>query len=843
MPPRKPAPDAQRAQKRAQAEARAKRNMQAILLFVLGLLLLLLALIPGGNVWNVAHNFVLGVFGLTAFLVPVLLGYAAVQMARKNKSVGGKLVQVLLLTLLIGGLLNVIFVGDGNLNDLNYGEYLSHLYTTQRWVGGLLSGLLSYPLHSLLHRAGAIIVLILAIFIFTMLTTGMGLWELLKTIARPFKRIFDRVGEGYIEKNADEYDDEDLDERVEKPKKVQPKFNVDVSLGETPATKEVKPQPEEKPIVPILQEKSYSETLASAPPISAPSNESEMADKQKNITDAYKAITGGEIPQDMEKYLQNKQNFEELPKAESLPKPVKTVESEKIDTNPFASKEEVKTDGYNFPPVSLLNETRQSVNTANVQAELDATGEKLVDVLKSFGVQTRVIATSRGPSVTRYELQPAAGVKINKITNLSDDIALNLASAGVRIEAPIPGKPAVGIEVPNTKTDIIGIRELINSPTFSSNKSRLSVVLGKDITGAITVADIAKMPHLLIAGATGSGKSVCVNSMIVSMIYKASPADVKFLMIDPKQVELGIYNGIPHMIVPVVTDPRKAAGALGWAVTEMLRRYKLFSDNGARNIEGYALLAKKNKDFEHLPQIVIIIDELADLMMVAPGEVEDSICRLAQMARAAGMHLVIATQRPSVDVITGIIKANIPSRIALTVASQVDSRTILDMGGAEKLLGRGDMLYYPVGAPKPQRVQGCYVTDDEIEDVVNFVKKSATSEYDEGVMQEIERQAVEPKGNKGVKNDGDDSQTDVLFEAAVDVVLEGSTAATSMLQRRLKLGYGRAARIIDDMAARGIVGPPEGSKPRKVLISPAQWMEMKALDSSSAQNGEVEEEI
>lgn len=478
-------------------------------------------------------------------------------------------------------------------------------------------------------------------------------------------------------------------------------------------------------------------------------------------------------------------------------------------------------------PTSLL-EYSPEPDMDSVEEELNANGEKLIETLQSFGVRATMLEACRGPAVTRYELQPAAGVKISKITNLSDDIALNLAATGVRIEAPIPGKAAVGIEVPNRKVSTVRMRELIESSAFRRAESPLTTVLGRDIAGELVLADLAQMPHLLIAGSTGSGKSVCINSLIVSLLYKSTPQEVRFLMIDPKVVELGIYNGIPHLIVPVVTDPRKAAGALGWAVTEMLRRYQQFAANNVRDLNSYNRLAQERNyideqgmRMEHMPQIVIIIDELADLMMAAPNEVEDSICRLAQMARAAGMHLVIATQRPSVDVITGIIKANIPSRIAFAVSSQVDSRTILDMGGAEKLLGRGDMLFSPIGNNKPTRVQGCFIDDREIEAVVEFIRQAASAEYDEGVMEEIER-----GGTQEQSGDSDSPEGDPMIPEAVRCVVEAGQASTSLLQRRLRLGYARAGRLVDEMEQMGVVGPHEGSKPRQVLITWQQYLEM-----------------
>ena len=489
---------------------------------------------------------------------------------------------------------------------------------------------------------------------------------------------------------------------------------------------------------------------------------------------------------------------------------------------------------YTFPPVNLLEEPKAG-RGGNTQRELRANADRLVDTLRSFGVETRIVDISRGPAVTRYELQPSAGVKISRITNLADDIALNLAAGGVRIEAPIPNKAAIGIEVPNKDIAAVPIREIIDSQEFVNAKSRLSVALGKDITGRICLADLAKMPHLLIAGATGSGKSVCINSIIISLLYKASPEEVKLLMIDPKVVELGGYNGIPHLLVPVVTDPKKAAGALCWAVGEMLNRYKMFAATGTRDLEGYNRLAAAREELRPMPQIVIIIDELADLMMAAPKDVEDYICRLAQMARAAGMHLVIATQRPSVDVITGLIKANIPSRISFAVSSQIDSRTILDMGGAEKLLGRGDMLYYPVGSSKPTRVQGCFVTDSEVERVVTFIKQGEKGEYDDTIMSEIEQSAAQVKGKGGgvsaAAAEGDGDGGDELLEQAIAVVVEAGLASTSLLQRRLKVGYARAARLVDEMEEKGIVGPFEGSKPRKVLLTKEQYYERKTMSA------------
>ncbi|ADL51808.1 FtsK/SpoIIIE family DNA translocase [Clostridium cellulovorans] len=476
-----------------------------------------------------------------------------------------------------------------------------------------------------------------------------------------------------------------------------------------------------------------------------------------------------------------------------------------IKTNSI--KEEIN---YNFPALELLNENNSSKLNKNDKKELLASATKLEETLNSFGVDAKVLQVSRGPAVTRYEIQPSAGVKVSKIVNLADDIALNLAASGVRIEAPIPGKAAVGIEVPNKDVTAVYLKEVIESNTFLETNKRLAFALGKDISGACVVADLTKMPHLLIAGATGSGKSVCINTLIISLLYKYSPDDVKLLMIDPKVVELSIYNGIPHLLIPVVTNPKKAAGALNWAVNEMVKRYQTFADNNVRNIEGYNELFNKGKVQEKMQCIVIIIDELADLMMVCPNDIEDYIARLAQMARAAGMHLVIATQRPSVDVITGVIKANIPSRISFAVSSQIDSRTILDSSGAEKLLGKGDMLYYPVGESKPLRVQGAFVSEEEVENIVNFIKDQQDPvEYKEEIIEHI---------NTPTSSESSTDDFDELLDEATRIVIESGQASTSLLQRRLRIGYNRAARIIDQLELKGIISAKDGSKPRNILV-------------------------
>lgn len=492
------------------------------------------------------------------------------------------------------------------------------------------------------------------------------------------------------------------------------------------------------------------------------------------------------------------------------PDEMKTVMG--VDGDKAEPEKPVKTD-YKFPPISILGKDPQA-GTTQSKAQMLATAQKLEDTLKSFGVNAKVMQINQGPTVTRYEVSPSHGVKVSKIVNLADDIALNLAASGIRIEAPIPGKAAVGIEVPNKEQQSVYLRTVLESEQFKKFPSKLAFALGQDIAGNAVVTDIAKMPHLLIAGATGSGKSVCINTLITSIIYKAKPDEVKLILVDPKVVELSVYNGIPHLMIPVVTDPKKAAGALNWAVREMLARYNSFAEHSVRDIKGFNAMKAEKGESDFMPQIVIIIDELADLMMASPKEVEDSICRLAQMARAAGIHLIIATQRPSVDVITGVIKANIPSRLAFAVSSGIDSRTILDMNGAEKLLGKGDMLFYPTGMSKPVRIQGAFVTDKEVENIVDFLKKeSSGTDYNETVMEEI---------SSAVKTGGGAGEHDEYFDNAADLVVNKEKASVSMLQRQFRIGYNRAARLMEELEDAGIVGPEDGSKPRKVLLNKAQ---------------------
>ena len=755
----------------------------AVILFAVSILLASFILIRGIHFWNFIHNIILGLFGVASILWPILLVYVAViTSARHYKSkISFKIWLSVALIFLVNTSIYSFFTYS-KMASQGYFRKLGELYTKgiNGDGSGLFGGVLGIPCIAAFGEFGTRIILLLLLFVSVMLLTGMNLMQFFKLTIKPFKFIINKLKERK-QKDTNVESSLQLDENG---LPVHPVKSLPVPSSGFYETKKLKKREQQL----NLESISDSAQLAT------------MAFLKKAKDN------------DFEKKKEEKYN---------------------IDAH---TKEIFNDGGYAYPSACLLDESEE-LNQTDVRKELQTNGQMLVETLKNFSVQTKIVDISRGPAVTRYELQPAAGVKISKITNLADDIALNLAASGVRIEAPIPGKAAVGIEIPNKVINIVKMRELINSSEFITSKSKLTVILGKDISGNVTVTDLAKMPHLLIAGSTGSGKSVCINSFIISLLYKSTPDEVRLLMIDPKVVELGIYNGIPHLLVPVVTDPRKAAGALNWAVTEMLKRYTIFAENNVRDLESYNRFvnkikkepnSKEKETLEHMPQIVIIIDELADLMMAAPNEVEDAICRLAQMARAAGMHLVIATQRPSVDVITGVIKANIPSRIALAVSSQIDSRTILDSSGAEKLLGRGDMLFSPIGSSKPKRVQGCYVTDREIESVIDFLKNNKKeNEYDQAVIDEIEKNAVPEQDSKGKK--AESSEEDPMLNDAVKCIIEAGQASTSLLQRKLRLGYARAARIIDQMEDMGIVGPYEGaSKSRKVMLTSQQWADISS---------------
>ncbi|MBE6891322.1 MAG: DNA translocase FtsK [Ruminococcaceae bacterium] len=621
-----------------------------------------------------------------------------------------------------------------------------------------------------------------------------------------------------LQKNKEEFDDLLFQFKAKSSVNVTPSYahGVRPQQQQTPVTPLVSvPEPETKEVEPQNIEQKQPEPIREKAP--EPIKETPVPEVKKTIFGKEKELSAEE------KFEQAAIREAEIAKqqSEEITKMLEKAESEET---------QAPKNIYKLPPLNMLTYTPDT-NAESYKEELKLNATKLTDALATFNVQATVVDAKRGPTVTRYELTPDPGVKISKFTGLSDDIALHLAAQSVRIEAPIPGKAAIGVEIPNKSRSTVYLKEIVASDEFKNHSSKISVALGKDISGQATVIDLAKMPHLLIAGATGSGKSICINSILMSLLYKSTPDEVKLLLVDPKVVELSIYNGIPHLLIPVVTDPEKASGALAWAVSEMLNRYKLFADKSVRDFNGYNKSLGENE--KKLPQIVIVIDELADLMMAAPTEVEDSICRLAQMARAAGMHLVIATQRPSADVITGIIKANIPSRIAFAVSSSMNSRIILDASGAEKLVGRGDMLYNPLGATKPLRVQGSFVSDGEVENVVNFIKENYVSEYDNSILEKIEQNVNLQKTSKrggvsAASSDDDDGPEDEKLNEAIRCVVENGQASVSMLQRKIGLGFSRAGKLIDEMEKRGIVGPYQGSKPREVLITKAQWLEIQA---------------
>lgn len=737
--------------------------------------------------------------------------------------------------------------------------------------GGLLGGLLGGGLHRILDTLGSVIVLAALLVISVITATGRSFFYAIGDLMA-HRKARQRVKNEKIKNKAERIRQQERleEERLAKREEVRRRkvmhredFNIELKEGcrktdepyvketvfrKKPAAVEAKKREpiydfgrEEEPVIHTHsgpEPEEYREPFAKEETAGLAEETAAGADPAVNVETqeavmehifAEETEEGGEVPLTFEiedePFEEDEPSVEEIP-FEAIPEEEIPEEkmTEKILTKPEPERENVPEPvpepepepekPYIFPPIQLLGEDPQN-GGGDSKAELLANARKLETTLKSFGVEAKVIQINKGPTVTRYELSPSQGVKVSKIVNLADDIALNLAASGIRIEAPIPGKAAVGIEVPNKETQSVYLRTVLESEAFKEHSSRLAFALGEDIAGNPVVTDIAKMPHLLIAGATGSGKSVCINTLITSILYKAKPDEVKLLLVDPKVVELSVYNGIPHLLIPVVTDPKKASAALNWAVREMLQRYNDFAANGVRDIKGFnAMMEEKGDPKGKMSQIVIIIDELADLMMAAPGEVEDAICRLAQMARAAGMHLIIATQRPSVDVITGVIKANIPSRLAFAVSSGIDSRTILDTVGAEKLLGKGDMLFYPSGQSKPARLQGAFVTDREVEDIVDFLRKSGRPNYDQQTIDQITTSS---------KAGGDDSEADEFFEAAVELVLEKEKASVSMLQRQFRIGYNRAARLMDDLERRGIVGPEEGSKPRRVLITRAEW--------------------
>lgn len=938
-----------------------RRHIATVIMFAVGIVLTLAAVIPAGEGegWRGFFDLMHGLFGYSAFLVGPLLIFVAIRLSafKEGHKLGMDVLKCVGGILLLCAAVQIFSVGA--VPGENFGEVIANLYKDgKEFRGGGVFALFIGGLLLLLGRLGATILIIILILVCVLLCTGITVADFTDRMVKPVRNAKDKAVEHHnrireenriaaeelhmqqdeIEKIQAEIDAEQQEKRsvaelsravfsVSDPEEQEPEPIVeDTSAHTEPESSEkphiievprpdpVKPAEPELPAEPdpaeteqlleeqhedsvdymaeikdyIMQknravleeaERSEKDPLEDEDAELVPIIDALHRFKEENPENApvssiedlpENSITSSEeseLPFDLDDVADEPETESQpqkgaaapetsAPKAAEPERPENPVKPEIVEvprpdrpvTPPAApaperpamplkkpAPEELNfSDVYTLPPVNLLNPVQKKLTQADIDNEIDRNSRKLVEALQSFGVQTKLVGVSRGPSVTRYELQPAPGVKISKITGLQDDIALNLASAGVRIEAPIPNKSAVGIEVPNKARDTVFFRELVDTTEFKKSfDKKLETVLGKDISGAMVTCNIAKMPHLLIAGTTGSGKSVCVNSIIMSILMKSTPQDVRLIMVDPKKVEFMMYNGIPHLLIPVVTDPKKAAGALAWAVNEMLNRYKQFSDNNVRDFTGFNELAKDpDSGLMKMSHIVIFIDELADLMMASPKDVEDSIVRLAQMARAAGMHLVIATQRPTVNVVTGLIKANIPSRIALMVASQTDSRVILDVSGAEKLLGNGDMLYMPVGLPKPVRVQGCFVSDKEVERVVEFIKQTFQAEYDELVMEEVERQtemvaSAQDSKSSGNSDSGDIDTSDERLEDAIDFVVESGTCSTSSLQRRLKLGYGRAARLVDIMEEMGIVGPLEGSKPRQVLMTKQEWAERK----------------
>lgn len=804
-------------------------KFQSVILFTCAVLFFCLAFIQGDSGWYQMHRIIRGIFGFSILIVPIVLLITAYYTEnRKGMSLSRRLLASFGLVTLVSSFFQIVFVGE--IEKKGFFRTIGYLYSTGAddafRSGGVISALLAYPFLRFIGTPGAQIIIILLLFVAVMWILDMSMQQLWFYLKWPFRKIRELWN-----REPDWADDEpEFPERAEAAAEEEPEF----LLPEAPAPKlsrkqrktaaaEAAPVPDASDIPDIPD---FIEDTSPLPP-----------DLDAMIRDSYSQ------PQDNTPYEPAYDMDIDIPIPEDEPDNPAIVSPEELMQDPpelvtesapaaAAPTPQPPARPYQIPSIDFLQNGVSRAGDPAVDQEMKEKAGILVETLKSFGVTVRITGIFRGPSVTRYEIQPAAGIKVSKITGLADDIALSLAAQGVRIEAPIPGKPAIGIEVPNSHKDTVSLREILESDSFCSSKSKLAFAVGRDIAGNAVVGDIARLPHMIIAGATGSGKSVCTNSIIMSILYHATPDEVKLILIDPKIVEFTVYEGIPHLLIPVVTDPKKAAGALNWAVQEMQRRYNLFAENSVRDLGDYnAAAAQPGSDLEPMPQIVVIIDELADLMMTTSKEVEDAICRLAQKARAAGMHLIIATQRPTTDIITGLIKANIPSRIALSVMSQVDSRTILDTGGAEKLLGHGDMLYLPNGKIKPVRVQGCFTSTKEIEKVVDFIKSQTQSEYSDEIMEQVEQNIPVTKSDRAAeKSAGSEpepgSDEDIL-ERAIEVVVEAGQASTSSLQRRLKLGYARAARTMDELEEMGIIGPYEGAKPRKVLMTKEQLAERK----------------
>ena len=808
---------------------RENRRFWSYILFFFGILELLITFVEGDGLWKWLHELNRGLFGVTVFLFAPMIIYVALMIASDvtHNKVIAKVVEGSVLMLLISGMAQIIQVGS--VDGSSFWLKLVGLFNDGKQLrgGGLASALLGWPLLSLFKRVGAGIVIVLVAFTFIMLLTNVTLPQLLKAVSKPFIKSYEAVNEERIERAA----------QPPKPprEKKEPRRNGRVDIAKF--YPDDGPDTAAEAFVPVADEEEAADKVYASKidmpvhPVKAPVITHEKLEETAKTTDN----------EELKKIIENAigdSREEKKSKDEPVKPPVVNVDKNGQTT--FFEKDN-KISAYVYPPVDILKYAKNPVASEIVQQEIQEKSAKLVETLETYGAKTRIVGIHRGPSVTRYELQPAAGVRVSKITGLADDIALNLAAMSVRIEAPVPGKACIGIEVPNDHRDTVSLRELIDSDEYRKAKGKLTFAVGKDIEGNIIIGDIAKMPHMLVAGTTGSGKSVFTNSIILSILYHASPDEVKLILIDPKKVEFPIYNKIPHLLIPVVTEPLKAAGALGWAVNEMNKRYLMFEANNVKNLQEFndMVLEERNKPAEEqdevrakidlLPQIVIVVDEFADLMMAARSEVEDSVLRLAQLARAAGIHMIIATQSPRADVLTGLIKSNIPSRVSLSVSSNVDSRVILDESGAEKLLGNGDLLYKPVGVKKPIRMQSGYAATSEIREVVNFLKNEHTAEYSDEVIAEVEENTPQPKDSGSAGSDNVSvNPDDDLVNQAISIIVQTNNASTAFLQRKLKLGFPRAARIMDEIEEMGIIGPQEGSKARKINITKEEWAEMQA---------------
>ncbi|MCR4796002.1 MAG: DNA translocase FtsK [Ruminococcus sp.] len=806
-------------------------QLWSIILFALGILSALMVLVRGTKGWLALHNLLLGLFGIAAFLIPVILIYTAIKLGTEQtrKNISGRTVWCIAMIFLASAAFQIFFVGEIP-EKQRFLNQLKSLYKngTDLKSGGVASMLIAGPLLRFFGKLGARLISLVLFFVFGMLLSGRGLIDFLRLLATPFVFIgkcINGIQNMFIGGEfVDAFGDDDLDDDKEKKD-----FDADLEAISMTNRRKSTRKPSEKAAqdkrdveglpdgffdIPLPTDHliDYGEEEAAAIP------EPPTEEEKPPVHLTAPIIEENEEPEPTDEGLEQL-----ISKAADKPAPTEEVIEE--ETEPEEEKPV-----YILPPIDILTRPVVRSNRTEAMVEMREKAEVIVNTLKSFGVTVRIKDLIRGPSITRYEIQPGPGIKVSKIKGLEDDIALSLAAQGVRIEAPIPGKAAVGIEIPNSTKDMVTLREILTSSEFRESKSKLAFAVGKDITGNAIVGDIAKMPHVIIAGTTGSGKSVCTRSIIMSILYNANPDEVKLILIDPKIVEFKIFENIPHLLIPIVTDCKRAAGALCWAVNEMMRRYNIFAEAGANDLRSYNELAEVDGDRSPMPQIVVFIDELADMMLVAGKDVEDYICRLAQMGRAAGMHLVVATQRPTTDVITGLIKANIPSRIALSVKSVTDSRTIIDMGGADKLLGNGDMLYMPIGAGKPVRVQGCFSSNEDIAETVRYIKAQADVTYDPAITGAVEGYTPQSQGGSGSSDSGSavgSGSDEDIVEAAIKVAVEAGQLSTSMLQRKLKLGYARAARIMDELEERGVIGASEGAKPRKVLMSKMQYDEWR----------------